>query len=267
MLKALLHTVLAEPPLRLLTKAAVKALPVSVHTKALWDAVNRPQYLVGVLYAADQAKREGRDAISVIEFGVAEGDGLLALQAHAIAVERETAIRVNVYGFDRKDGLPTGVGDYRDHPDVWQGGDYAMDVATLKGRLAERTRLILGDIQDTVRHADISAPIGFMAVDIDLYSSAVSTLEILRRADVPRLRRVALYFDDLAEHYNHCFAGELLAIEEFNVKSLDVKVDRWRGLRAGRPFPDAPWVDSMFLAHDLTQIGKVRLTRPPARMR
>jgi hypothetical protein len=30
----------------------------------------------------------------------------------------------------------------------------------------------------------------------------------------------------------HRFAGELLAIEEFNARSKDVKIDRWRGLQS-----------------------------------
>ncbi len=55
-----------------------------------------------------------------------------------------------------------------------------------------------------------------MAWDLDLYSSTVATMPILTLAEVPRLRRVALYFDDIDEHYNHRFAGELLAIREFN---------------------------------------------------
>jgi hypothetical protein len=59
-----------------------------------------------VLYAADQARREGHTVIAVIEFGVAEGRGLLALEAHAAAVERVTGIRIHVYGFDSGGGMP-----------------------------------------------------------------------------------------------------------------------------------------------------------------
>src|SRR5262249_16859098 len=130
-----LTAVLSEPPLRRLVQYTVRMLPVSVRLKERWNAAERPQYLAGVLYAADQARREGRDAVSVVEFGVAEGYGLLALQEHAIAVERETGVRVTVYGFDGGEGLPKGTGDYRDHPDRWQPGDYQMDRAWLGHRL------------------------------------------------------------------------------------------------------------------------------------
>ena len=115
--RSVLAKLLAEPPFRLAVKAATRALPVSIRVKDQWGPAERPHYLAGVLYAADQARREGREAISVIEFGVAEGYGLLALQAHAAAVERHTGVRVTVYGFDTGGGLPAGTGDYRDHPD------------------------------------------------------------------------------------------------------------------------------------------------------
>jgi hypothetical protein len=78
--------VLAEPPIRRIVQLAARLLPVSLYTKDHWSASVRPHYLAGVLYAAEQAKREGRDAIAVIEFGVAEGNGLVVLQAHAAAV-------------------------------------------------------------------------------------------------------------------------------------------------------------------------------------
>jgi hypothetical protein len=77
---------------------------------------------------------------------------------------------------------------------------------------------------------------------------------------------VAIYFDYLSEHYNHRWAGELRAIEEFNAKQDGIKIDRWRGLRTGRPFPEAPWIDAMYLAHDLDAISVARLTRAPAQM-
>jgi hypothetical protein len=259
----MLDALLAEPPFRRVVQLAARLLPCSVRTKDRWSAADRPHYLAGVLYAAEQAKREGHDDISVIEFGVAEGYGLLVLERHAAAVERETGIRIDVYGFDSGEGLPTGTGDYRDHCDWWQPGDYAMSVPTLKAKLRERTRLVLGDVGATIATTTLTAPLGFISFDLDYYSSTVAAMRILAQ---PRLRRVAMYFDDVAEHYNHRFAGELLAIEEFNAAQVDVRIDRWRGLHT-RPFHDAAWVPCMYLAHDLAAISATRLTRPLARMR
>ena len=97
---------------------------VSARTRALWDLSKRPAYLVGVLAAAEQALAQGVSAISVIEFGVAGGEGLIALQNEAAAVESETGVEIKVYGFDMgPHGLPRFIGDYRDHPDAWQAGD------------------------------------------------------------------------------------------------------------------------------------------------
>ncbi|MGH8589736.1 MAG: hypothetical protein ACREXX_10525 [Gammaproteobacteria bacterium] len=118
MLASAALAILKEPPFRRLVKPIVRALPVGIPLKALWNAMDRPQYLFGVLYAAEQAKREGHPAVSVIEFGVAEGYGLLALQKHAGAVARHTGVDIYVYGFDSGHGLPQNTGDFRDLPHV-----------------------------------------------------------------------------------------------------------------------------------------------------
>jgi hypothetical protein len=258
-----LSAFLREPPIRRIAKLVVRALPFPPRTKSLWDAVERPSYLIGVLGAVYQAKHEGHKAVSVIEFGVAQGRGLLALQDYAAAVERQEGIRVHVYGFDSGRGLATMTGDYRDHPDYWRQGDFVMSEVELRRQLAPRTKLVLGDVATTAMTAAFDAPIGFAALDLDLYSSTASALRVLGRSDVERLRRVALYFDDTREFMNHRFAGELLAIDEFNRDSKAVKIDRWRGIASGRPFPEAPWLQGMYLAHDLAAISQVTLARPP----
>jgi hypothetical protein len=262
-----LATLLSEPPLRVVTKGILRRLPGALRAKARWDALERPEYLFSVLWAADRAKEVGIKAISAVEFGVAEGEGLLLLEAHAEAVQRLTGVRVHVYGFDSGVGLPSGTGDYRDHPDVWRAGDYRMDPTALRAKLRPMTTLILGDVRDEAASAEFPAPIGFVAFDLDFYSSTAGALRLLARPDVQRLRRVALYFDDVhsGDHY-HRWAGELLAIDEFNHASRTVKIDRWRGVRVGRPFTDAPWLDGMYLAHDLDAINAAERTGPPRRM-
>ncbi len=56
------------------------------------------------------------------------------------------------------------------------------------------------------------------------------------------LDHVALYFDDVEHSISHRFAGELLAIDEFNRASAQVKIDRWRGLENDRPFAEASYL-------------------------
>ena len=81
-------------------------------------------------------------------------------------------------------------------------------------------------------------PIGFVSIDLDLYSSTRDALRLLALPDKRMLWHVPLYFDDITFLFNHKFAGELLAIEEFNRDNALVKIDRWYGARTGRPFPE-----------------------------
>ncbi len=256
-----------EPPFRLFLRALLSLLPTSVRTKALWELGHRPNYLVGVLAAADQACRENIAEIAVIEFGVAGGNGLLALEHWAAAVEREVGVKITVYGFDTGTGLPNLCGDHRDHPDKWMQSDYQMDVPALRRKLSNRTRLIIGNTRDTVPdflRTTLKAPVGFASVDVDLYSSTSDVLALFSGSGRRMLRQTYLYFDDVADPkatFFHRFAGELLAIEEFNESNDGVKIDIWRGLRSGRIFPESDWIEKMYIAHDLDAISRTRTNR------
>lgn len=257
-IRTLASRIMKEPPFRLLAKGAVKFFPFSARTRSFWDAADRPQYLAGTLYAADQAREEGVSEISVVEFGVAGGTGLLALQQHAVSVEKETGVKISVYGFDSGGGLPKFCGDYRDHPDRWRPGDYPLDQDALRKRLLSRTSLVIGDVRETVPQfvrEQQRSPLGFVSVDLDLYSSSIAALQVLLLPGRKILRRTAIYLDDVDLPENHKFAGELLAVEEFNRTSPSVKIDRWRGIRSHRPFPEAAWLERMYMAHDLAAIS------------
>ncbi|MGH8589737.1 MAG: hypothetical protein ACREXX_10530 [Gammaproteobacteria bacterium] len=118
-----------------------------------------------------------------------------------------------------------------------------MNEVGLRRQLARRTTLTLGNVGTTAMTQTFAAPIGFVSLDLDLYSSTSAALQVRLREDVRLLRRVAL--DDLDAVYDHRFVGELLAIEEFNLDSKKVKIDQWRRLQSGRPFPDADWLRGM----------------------
>lgn len=263
---SILGRIAAEPPFRLATYYFVKRFAHSVRTIDRWGAVARPNYLAGVLAAADQAKRQQQRAISVIEFGVAGGSGLVALQESADAVERDTGISVSVWGFDTGEGLPEPLHDYRDHPDQWIAADYKMDVTKLRARLASRTTLVLGPISETLPkwlENKTHAPVGFISCDVDLYSSTNDVLQVFG----PRrrmLHRAFIYFDDINFVFNHRFAGELLAVDEFNRRNDLVKIDRWRGIKKGRVFDTDPWLESMYVAHDLVAINACAPERAPS---
>jgi|KBSSwiStaDraftv2_1062776.scaffolds.fasta_scaffold297850_2 hypothetical protein len=228
-----------------------------------WDLSDRPAYLLGVGTAALHAREQGIDAISVIEFGVAAGHGLLILEREAAQIEAETGVRIHVYGFDAGGGLPDTSGDHRDHPDYWVPGDFPMDVAALRAKLT-RAELVIGDVRATLNRFRPAAPVGFAAVDVDLWSSTVPCLEWLAR--VPRLTRLPLYFDDIMPYIAHSQAGELLAIHEFNRQhSRTLLIEPWRGVTHDRPFPEHPYLQQMYVLHDLRAISASAVDRDARR--
>lgn len=190
--------------------------------------------------------------ISVIEFGVASGAGLLTLQQHAETAGREFGVAISVFGFDLGVGLPE-VRDFRDHPDAWRAGDYPMDVAKLLPKLRPTSSLVFGDVAETV--PDFvdrqTCPVGFVSMDLDLYSSTRNALHLFMSPKRKMLPHTPVYFDDILLPHSHNFAGELLAIREFNSESHGVKIDRWRGLKRRSAFPESPWMEAMYMAHDL----------------
>jgi hypothetical protein len=233
----------------------IKHCRPSVETRADWDISARPAYLLGLIQAVRQAKKEGIRAISVAEFGVAGGQGLVILQNEAEAVERETGIEILVYGFDMGgSGLPGLIGDHRDHPERWKSGDYPMDQELLRSRLTSRTTLVLGNVAQTARKffAWHRPPhVGFVAFDMDLYSSTMAGFQIFTDPDRKMLVHCPLYFDDMGSFTYHRFAGELLAIDEFNAADHEVKIDVWAGVRDYRPFYGEAYLSRMYVAHDL----------------
>ena len=93
-------------------------------------------------------------------------------------------------------------------------------------------------------------------VDVDLYSSTHDALQILTLPGKRMLLHMPMYFDDIRRLFNSRFAGELLAIDEFNEVNQNVKIDRWHGIREGRAFPERDWLDRMYVAHDLEKISR-----------
>jgi hypothetical protein len=233
---------------------------------------DRTHYQHCMLHAAILARKLGHRRIAAIEFGVAGGNGLVAMEQHAETVLAKTGIETTVYGFDTGQGMPPPL-DYRDLPYLWQPGYFMMDVPKLQARL-KSARLILGDVAETV--ADFTAqeppPIGFIAFDLDYYSSTVAALKILLNDHRFLLPRVACYFDDMVGDvdwaYNE-FTGELLAIKEFNSAHDHVKIAPVNGLRFfGRRIPRA-WHEQIFVAHLFTHADYVKpisdLTQLPLR--
>src|ERR1700733_12443143 len=93
----------------------------SVHVRTRFDIWERPAYAYGVYSAAKLAKELGISRISAIEFGVARGTGLVALENVCAEVSAALDMSIAVYGFDSGQGNPKPV-DYRALPYIWDEG-------------------------------------------------------------------------------------------------------------------------------------------------
>src|SRR5262249_21760536 len=115
-----------------------------------YGLIPRPQYAYGMLRAADQAKYIGAKSVTVVELGVASGRGLLNMIDCAKLITAETGITFRVIGFDTGAGLPS-IEGYKDHPEIWNPGDFAMeDRVTLEKRLEGNAQIVWGDIDRTI---------------------------------------------------------------------------------------------------------------------
>ena len=100
--------------------------------------------------------------MTVIEFGVASGAGLLNMVELASLISSETGINFKLFGFDTGRGLPQ-IDGYKDHPELWNPGDFATeDPGALLQKLDGRADVIWGNISDTIDGfvARLSAPSG-----------------------------------------------------------------------------------------------------------
>lgn len=244
-------------------------------TKINYDAVARPYYAYVLSRAGLEARQLGITEISVFEFGVAGGNGLLNIEQHANALEDELGIHFHIVGFDTGKGLPS-AGDIRDQQYIFQSGDYPMDEAALRARLT-RSDLVLGDLAETTSHfwdSKTIPPVGAVMFDLDYYSSTLQALNLLAHPKANRMPRITCYFDDISwnQHIYDCM-GELQAIKDFNAAQQNLKVAQVLNLSHVRVQP-ATWNDQIFTMHDFQHpdyntplraagsMGRLDLARP-----
>lgn len=185
------------------------------------DQQSRPHYYFAARLAGKQAERLGYDKVSLIEFGVAGGRGLVALEELVEDLEEEFDISYEIYGFDLGSGIPSPE-SYKDSPYFWDRGHYEMDVELLQSKL-NRAELVLGDVENTVPEFIPKynpAPVGGIYVDLDYYSSTKNALKILDVDGEYISPRVPMYFDDVMGGSSLRMTvpqiGEEKTIEEYN---------------------------------------------------
>jgi hypothetical protein len=221
-------------------------------TKLLREGgVLRPNYTWGVLQGANLAKALGICHISVIEFGVAGGNGLLSLESIAQKVEALFEMSIDVFGFDTGVGLPKPV-DYRDLPNLYAESDFKMDTEKLT-QLLKKAHVVLGPVEDTLVEFINArpAPMAFIAFDLDYYTSTIQAFKLLETDAALLLPRIHCYFDDILGFTFSDYTGERLAIAEFNASHSARKISPIYGLRYFLPVPYAhrAWSEAFYLAH------------------
>tara|TARA_B100000029_G_scaffold498167_1_gene566630 strand:- start:127 stop:951 length:825 start_codon:yes stop_codon:yes gene_type:complete len=214
------------------------------------NALERVPYAYICYNAAKLAKKLGYKRISVIEYGVGKGAGLLSLEEYTEEIKKILGVEIDIYGFDTGQGLPKPK-DYRDLPYHWKEGFFSMDKNDLIKNL-NKTKLILGDIESTSKtfFSDYNpAPIGAVIHDFDFYSSTKTALSMMKENSNFFLPRVFSYFDDIIgneiELYND-YTGERLAINEFNLNNKEIKISQSYHFLS---HPNETWHNQIWIIH------------------
>lgn len=242
-------------PLHLNLMALFVAAFGSVRAKIFFDLYIRQQHAFGLLTAADDALTCGSKNVTAIEFGVANGAGLLNICSLAEKITKATGITFNIFGFDNLSGMPP-LRDYRDHPELYQPGWYPMQAPDLlRAELPSNAQLILGDLASTVpaflAAPPADSPIGFVSLDVDYYWSAVEALKLFTGPAELYLPRVTLYVDDVYSVAHNPWCGEWAAINDFNSSNPMRKISSFNFLRENRLFKHARWLSHMYTFHVL----------------
>lgn len=193
-----------------------------------------PSYLYGLLAAARTCTAIGAKAFTAVEFGVAGGNGLRAMEEHADQVSRLCDVDISIVGLDSGTGLlePT---DPRDCGFALRPGEFRMDEAQLRSML-RRAELVIGPVEQTAvpfmdRIADGELPpLGFVAHDLDVFTGTLAALKAMPEDPQRLLPRVPIYFDDLTGYPYTSETGEAAAISAFNASYDDRRIGKVENL-------------------------------------
>jgi len=235
----------------------------SYRAKVSFDLIMRPHNAHSILKCAELANSLRIKTVSIIEFGVATGAGLMNMSEIAKKVTQKTGVLFKIYGFDTGQGMPPAK-DYRDHPDTYQEGDFRMDIDALTKSLPENTKLIIGNISETVggflTKLSSEEPIGFAVVDVDYYSSTKDVLKIFKGSPEKYLPITTVYLDDIHQESHNSYCGELLAVKEFNTEEEFRKIEHHRFFENSRIFKRADWMKHIYQLHVLDYPTRYNVT-------
>jgi len=182
-----------------------------------YGTLPRPQYALGLILAAVQARSLGYKKISVIEFGCWNLEGLIDMENYIDDIKKIIDIEIKVYGFELGTGHPH-YDDPKNRIATEKTGHYKFDAKENLDKL-KYTKVIWGDVENTVEkffnENDIkNNPIGFVAFDLGLYTPTKNALKLFDYDPENFLPKVNIYQDNI-----YCVLkneGESLAFKEFN---------------------------------------------------
>lgn len=88
----------------------------SLSKKIEYDLIVRPHHAFSIWKAAEAAQKMNIKSLTLIEFGVASGAGLMNMAEIAAKVSDRTGISFRILGVDSGKGMPSPE-SYRDHPE------------------------------------------------------------------------------------------------------------------------------------------------------
>ena len=197
----------------------------------------KPHYESILYEACLEAKKLGIDRVSVLELGVAGGNGIIALEKYKKKIEKVLDINIDIFGFDTGEGLPRTEDVNEDLPFFWRTDLYKMDKEAVSK--LTNSKIFYGDVKDTVDDfVKVNKnKICCIFFDLDLYTSTINFLNQIPKIDKHLLPRVLCYFDDVyvPENYITHFNGVFKAISEFNKKyseyQLGTSVDHHKSFK------------------------------------
>lgn len=94
--------------------------------------------------------------------------------------------------------------------------------------LKDMAQSCIKKLQDSIKDFDqyCNCPIGFVSVDVDYYTSTTDCLKIFNLPSDNYLPYVFTYFDDVYNIDYNEFCGELLVINEVNLKNENRKITK-----------------------------------------
>lgn len=146
--------------------------------------------------------------------------------------------------------------DFRDHPEIWHEGEFLFDHSITRSKLPKNAELITGPISKTLPNflatndTLLEYPVGFVSVDVDLYSSTCDLLKLFEIQNPEGLLpATVIYFDDINDMITlNSWCGEALAIREFNDRNAFRKLEEKRIRQNHAP---EGWHDHIYCCHVL----------------